>query len=136
MNANLWIDANPQNLAALRDFVSKAAASLGASRRVVDDLVLAVDETATNIIVHGYQGRPGSIAVQVELEGDEIVIRLYDRAGFFDPLQYPPPNLDLPLEERPEGGLGIYLARKSVDSVAYRRLPDGRNELTLRKKIK
>jgi serine/threonine-protein kinase RsbW len=135
MTAALVIEAEAKNLAALRDFVAQTAASLGAAEAVVDDLILAVDESATNVIVHGYQGQPGAIEAQVALENNEIVVRLYDNAKYFDPLQYPQPDLTLPLEQRPVGGLGIYLTRQFTDSVDYCLAPDGRNELILHKNL-
>jgi anti-sigma regulatory factor (Ser/Thr protein kinase) len=53
----------------------------------------------------------------------------------FDPTRVPDPDLTLPLEERPLGGLGIYLIRQSVDKMVYRAVPEGGNELTLVKRL-
>ena len=68
------------------------------------------------------------------LEGDELTIRVEDDGRAFDPLQAPPPDLDLPLEERPVGGLGIHIVRSVMDAVEYQRR-GGRNVLTMRKTI-
>ena len=43
-------------------------------------------------------------------------------------------NLNLPLEKRPIGGLGVYLARQAMDEVHHRITSTGGNELTLVKR--
>ena len=43
-------------------------------------------------------------------------------------------DITLPVEERPIGGLGIFLVKNIMDEVTYRRI-DGRNELTMLKRI-
>ena len=63
------------------------------------DVLLAVDEAATNVVVHGYQGREGVIEIEVLREGDALVIRLRDEAEPFDPTSLPPPDLAVPLAE-------------------------------------
>jgi len=52
----------------------------------------------------------------------------------FDPLQAPPPDLSLPLERRPIGGLGIHLIRNLMDEVSYARV-GGRNVLKMVKHL-
>jgi serine/threonine-protein kinase RsbW len=134
MSSTLRIAAELCNLAAIRRFVSEAATSLGAGRAAIDDMIQAVDESATNVIVHGYKGRPGAIEIEVTREGDDLVVRIRDDAPPFDPTTHPSPDLTLPLERRRFGGLGIHLSRECTDAVTYRVTPDGANELTFVKK--
>ena len=124
------------NLAVIRRFVEETATALKADRRAIDDMIQAVDESATNIIVHGYRGRPGHIEIEVTQEGNVLVVRLRDQAPLFDPTRAPPCDVTLPLEGRRFGGLGIHLTRQFTDSVAYRTTSEGDNELILRKKLK
>jgi serine/threonine-protein kinase RsbW len=119
------------DLARIRSFVMEAAASLEADRETVPDLVIAVDEAATNIIRHGYETRGGPIEVDVRRDGDAIVVRLIDDARSFDPTVWPPPDLDVPLARRSPGGLGIHLVRRSVDRMVHRSRPGAGNELIL-----
>jgi serine/threonine-protein kinase RsbW len=121
-------------LAEIRQFVQGSAAALGADPAAISDLLLAVDEAATNVIVYGYRDRPGEIEIEVGRQGSALVIRLRDQAPPFDPTAVPPPDLDRPLEERAPGGLGIYLMRQAVDEVIHRTTPQGGNELTLVKR--
>jgi serine/threonine-protein kinase RsbW len=131
----LRIAARVERLAEIRRFVERTAAALGAGQEAIDDLVLAVDEAATNIVVHGYQGQPGMIEVEVGRQGDTLRIHLRDGAPPFDPTLLPMPDVTLPLEMRPLGGLGIFLMRQSVDAMTYRLTAEGGNELTLIKHI-
>jgi serine/threonine-protein kinase RsbW len=134
MSATARIAAELPNLAAIRRFVSDEAERLQASRPAVEHMIQAVDESVTNVIKHGYKGRPGIIEVEVAREGADLAVRIRDYAPAFDPTTYPSPDLTIPLERRRFGGLGIHLTRECTDVVIYRVAPDGANELTLLKK--
>jgi len=134
MSSILHISAELSNLAVMRRFVSEEGVNLQSEQAAIDDMIQAVDESATNVIVHGYRGCPGSIEIEVSREGDSLVVRIRDRAPPFDPTTHPPPDLTLPLEQRRYGGLGIHLTRECTDAMIYRVTPDGANELTLLKK--
>lgn len=131
----LRIPARVENLASVRAHVTEYALNQGASDRAAYLLALAVDEAVTNIIVHGYRGQPGEIEVEVSTENGRLLIHLRDSAPAFDPTTAPEPDLTLPLEERPLGGLGIHLMRRCTDELRYRVLPGGGNEFTMIKTI-
>jgi serine/threonine-protein kinase RsbW len=130
----LHLSAELKNLAVLRRFIEESSLAMDASSHAALDLIQAVDEAATNIIMHGYAGQPGEIEINIHRHDDVLVACLRDRAPAFDPTLVPPPDLTLSLEERPIGGLGIFLMRQSVDEIHYRPLPAGGNELTLVKR--
>ena len=132
--ATLQVAAELSNLAVVRHFVEEMAAGFGFDRKVIDDMLQAVEEAVANTILHGYNRQPGEIKVEVQREGNQLVVRLQDQAPHFDPTGFPPPDLTLPLEERALGGLGIYLMRQFTDTVTHRVTSDGSNELTLVKK--
>jgi serine/threonine-protein kinase RsbW len=113
----------------LADFLKEASAAAGLDSKAAYRLQLAVDEVVTNIIVHGYQeaGLEGNIDLSSEIDDRALTITVQDSATPFDPTKHKPPeNLDKPLEERNIGGLGVYLALKSVDEFTYEH-KDGRN---------
>jgi len=128
---SLRVDANVGALAEVRAFIRSAAADAGAPAECLEDLVQAVDEAATNTIVHGYDGAPGWIEVGAGLEDDRFVIRIQDAAPEFDPTSVPEPDMSVsPMDRRP-GGMGVHLMRACTDTMSYRPRPGGGNILTL-----
>jgi serine/threonine-protein kinase RsbW len=127
----LCVSAELKNLGFVRDYVAQRAAILGVDQDALYDVILAVDEAVTNIVVHGYQGQAGNIEITVRRVGDALVVRLEDSAVPFNPHCVPPPDLSLSLEERPIGGMGVYMMKRLVDRVIHRLSPQGGNELTL-----
>jgi len=130
----LHIAAELKNLSLIRRFIQETAAALGADRAVIADMILATDEAVTNVIVHGYQDRPGMIEIELQRNGDAIVIYLRDESLPFDPTSVPPPDVTQPLEERPLGGMGIHLIRQLMDDVSHHITPQGGNELIMTKR--
>ncbi|MBP6786243.1 MAG: ATP-binding protein [Candidatus Promineofilum sp.] len=114
-------------LSQLMDYVSWAAAAGGLPEAAAYRLSLAVDEIATNIVLHGYNsaGRSGNLTIWAETTADQLVVTLEDTGEPFDPRQVPQPSdLDRPLEERRDGGLGIFLALWGVDGFSYEQRGD------------
>jgi serine/threonine-protein kinase RsbW len=134
MESSLRMTADLENLAEIRHFVQKTATSFDLDPDSIPDVLLAVDEAVTNVLVHGYPGQAGMIEIELRRRGDSLVVCLRDQAVPFDPTLVPPPDLALPLEERPFGGMGIYLIRQLMDEMTYRITRQGGNELTLVKK--
>ena len=96
---------------------------------------LVLDEVVANIIAHAYDDAgEHQIRVTLALDGADLTIRVDDDGRPFDPLDAPPPDLDLPLEDRPVGGLGIHIVRSVMDAVEHRR-DNNRNVLIMRKTI-
>lgn len=116
------------------------AERFGQAQQLSEDDVLAInlvlDEVVTNVIDHGFDGIDGEpeIRLTMTLEGSDLTIRVEDNGKAFDPLQAAPPDLDLPLEDRPVGGLGIHIVRSVMNTVEYDRR-GGRNLLTMHKTI-
>ena len=121
-------------LETLRQFFAATAKQLGADQSSSTDLLVALNEAATNIIVHGYKGRSGTIELLICSQGADLKLQLRDWAPLFDPTTVPPPQIDLPLEQRAPGGMGVHLTRHFSDDMLYRVTPDGGNELTLVKR--
>lgn len=133
--ARLSVAAELANLEHIRRFVREAAESAGAPPEAAWDLVQAVDESATNVIVHGYRGASGTLEVGVAVDDGNLIVRLVDGAPPFDPTAVAAPDLELPLDRRPFGGMGVHLARELTDEVHHERRAEGGNELTLVKRI-
>lgn len=133
-DTTLVLSAELPNLAKIRRFIEERSAALMVTPEAAGDICLAVDEAATNIILHGYRGKPGTIEVEMIRNGEDIIIHLRDSAPVFDPTTAPPPDLTIPFFQRPPGGMGVHLIRQSVDKIHHQISASGGNELTLVKR--
>jgi anti-sigma regulatory factor (Ser/Thr protein kinase) len=127
---SLRVEAELARLAEVRQFVRSAASAAGAPEACRSDIVQAVDEAATNAIVHGYAGRPGWIEVTAGVDDGRFVVRLEDGAPEFDPTTVPEPDLNVPPMARRPGGMGVHLMRACTDTLTHRPRPGGGNILT------
>lgn len=122
------------SLAAISEFVTRAAEEAGLDERGVYEVQLAVDEACANVIEHAYGGQArGEIEVTCSITSDGITVTLRDHGPRFDPDSVPSPNLDAPLEERNDRGLGLYLMRQLMDDVRFDFASDTGNVLTMAK---
>jgi anti-sigma regulatory factor (Ser/Thr protein kinase) len=99
-------------------------------------LNLSLDELITNLVSYGYpSGGEHRIAVSMRVEPGQVVCELVDDALPFDPFHdAPSPDTEASVEDRPIGGLGVFLVRELMDEVAYRRDGD-RNHIRLCKHL-
>ena len=128
-----------QNSLGELDRLSEELSMVGEQWHLPDKIVLqinlALDELFTNVVNYGLEDYPEQeINFSLTFLGDEISIVVSDGGRSFDPTQAPSPNLDLPLDDQPIGGLGIYLMRQYTDKIEYRR-EENKNIVTLTKKI-
>jgi anti-sigma regulatory factor (Ser/Thr protein kinase) len=117
------------------DRVKAFCARRGAESSAIFAINVALEELLSNTMSYGYaDDRDHEIVVEIWREDTDLVIDIADDARGFDPTQVAPPDLDLPPEQRPLGGLGIHLVRNMMDRMEYRR--DGQlNRIRLRKRI-
>jgi len=134
MTSNFQCSADLSNLAAVRGFVYDNAQQVCADEDFLYDLILAVDEVVTNVIVHGYRGAPGKIYIEVRPQSGALAVVIKDDAPLFDPRCAPEPDLTLPLEQRKPGGLGIVFVRTLMDDMIYSPGLAQGNQLTLVKR--
>jgi serine/threonine-protein kinase RsbW len=140
----LTVPATLDSLAAIAAFVLAAADAAGLARQSRYRLRLAVDELATNVITYGYEEVPPyetparTIDLRAELSDQALTVVMEDAGAPFDPAQQAAPRgLDLPLEERDIGGLGVFLALEGVDQFRHERVGDrNRNVLVVKRPSK
>jgi anti-sigma regulatory factor (Ser/Thr protein kinase) len=107
----------------------------GLPQSAVNDLNVALDEIIINVISYGYSDAADhTIEVALSYDGKDVTAVVTDDGKPFDPLQAPPPKLGTSLKTRRIGGLGIHFVRNLMDQCSYSR-SNGRNELTLRKRV-
>jgi len=131
----LRLAADLDGLAGLADRVERFGAEHGLAVNVVNAINVVLDEAVSNAINHGYDaGVRGEIAVRLRRGPDRVEVEVEDDGLPFDPLQVPPPDLTLPLERRPIGGLGVHLIKNLMDEVSYVH-QHGRNILKMAKRL-
>ncbi len=125
-----------ESLGDFRQFLQDHCSSLpGMDAEALYDLELAVDEACTNVITHGYAGMdPGSIIMQLELQPGIVKVSITDFGHSFEPANTPAPDTNATVEEREEGGFGLFFIRQSVDEIDYRVTEDG-NTMVLTKHL-
>jgi anti-sigma regulatory factor (Ser/Thr protein kinase) len=112
---------------ALDQFVANHSLRLAGLAR----LHVAIEEHLTNIISYGYRpGQTGTIQIRLALTDTNLRVEIEDDARPFNPLQAAEIDTSVPLKNKPVGGLGVFLIRKSVDKLEYRRVGE-RNVLVL-----
>ncbi|MDP2423291.1 MAG: ATP-binding protein [Bacteroidales bacterium] len=137
MQARVLILSNDVNeLARLTTFIEKLRQEWNLSDKLAMTLNLILEELITNIIFYAYKPDATQlIELSVKTDGNEIIITLKDEGKPFNPTKVPDPDyLHKDAEERQIGGMGIYLARKMVDDMQYKRIKNC-NKLILKKKI-
>lgn len=135
----LTLPGNLDALEPIREYVSRAGKAAGLDDSSVYQLCLAVDEIATNVVLHGYEeaGLSGNVTLQSTVDNGRLTIHLRDNGKSYDPSKHDIPDEDdlaLPLEDRPVGGLGILLALDGVDDLQYEATDRG-NEHRFVKKL-
>jgi anti-sigma regulatory factor (Ser/Thr protein kinase) len=129
-------EAVPENLRLFLGFVEVICSSARVDAHKCGDVKLAVEEACSNIITHGYAGRPpGAITLAGYREKDRLVVVISDQGVPFHPDGAPPPDLGADWEQRRVGGLGWHLIRKTVDTLSYETVGD-ENRLTLTVELK
>lgn len=125
------LDADSKNLIKVRDFVVKNGRKTGLTHKQLSEVKLAVDEAVSNIIRHAYVGKKGGFQVEIEKFEDNVELRIKDQGVEFDWNAVLEPDLYKYVETRRKGGLGIWLIKKLIDEVEYKRI-DSNNILTMK----
>ena len=132
----LTIKAVIENLPAVTAFLDEILEGADCSMKAQMQLDVAMDELFGNIARYAYAPGEGDATVRINVDAETRVaeVTLIDSGIPFNPLEASQPDTSASAEDRPIGGLGIFLVRKTMDDVSYVRDGD-RNVLTLRKKI-
>lgn len=132
LKEQLKVPAKIEYLGELRDFVTKVGHHHGFSERVINAFKLSIDEAATNIIKHAYRDWEGNITIRAIVKKNCLTIVLIDQGKYFDPRQVSDPDLQRYVDIGKKGGLGIFIMRRLLDEIDYRKTEEG-NELWLSK---
>ena len=125
--------SDPKKLRMVRERVQDVSEELGINKKIISDLVIAVNEACMNIMQHAYKGeRGGEIVLELLHDGEKIEVVVSDFAEPVDLETIRPRELD---DVKP-GGLGTHFIREVMDECDYGHLDGGQgNVLTMKKKI-
>lgn len=116
-------------------FVEEELENCDCPMKAVMQITVCVEEMFVNVANYAYEGGEGTVSLSIGEEDGNVVITLKDSGVPFDPLAKEDPDITLSAEERRIGGLGIFMVKKSMDSVHYERT-NGENVFTMSKKIR
>lgn len=119
----------------LNEFIDSVAEEVGLEMSLTMSLNLALEEAVVNVMEYAYpEGQKGNVEIEVTADQEWMTFVITDTGIAFDPTMKEDADTTLSAEERPIGGLGIFLVRQLMDVIDYKR-KDNKNVLTLRKKL-
>lgn len=132
---SLTLPNDIETIPTLSQFIDECAETVGLDSSLTMALNLAIEEAVVNVMLYAYhEGTVGDVTIRFSATGEELEIVITDSGTPFDPTQCQDADITLSVEERPIGGLGIFLERQLMDAISYRRA-DGHNILTMRKTL-
>ena len=129
----LTLPAEIDRLPEVLSFVEEQLEEIGCPMKAQMQVSVAVEEVYVNIASYAYAPDTGMATIRLALtEEQAVTITFIDSGVAFNPLEKEDPDVSLPAEVRPIGGLGVYMVKKTMDEVGYE-YADGWNVLKMRK---
>ena len=131
----LKVKADTTELDNVLSFADAILEELGCSVKAQMQIDIAIEEIFVNIAHYAYPEAEGEAVISVDSgEGPSVTITFEDEGIPYDPLKNEDPDITLSADDRPIGGLGIFMVKKSMDEVSYE-YKDGKNRLTIKKSL-
>lgn len=128
------LTATLENIEAVTKFVDEQLEELDCPMKAQMQIDIAIDELFSNIARYAYAPNVGEATVRVESSDDPltVIITFIDKGVPYNPLEKEDPDTTLSADDRQIGGLGIYMVKKSMDSMEYE-YRNGQNILSIKK---
>ena len=134
-DTTLTLTNDIQELERLEPFLNDFFKRKNLDPTLLPSINLALEEALANVIMYAYpENAQGEVTLTAKVADNTIRMEISDMGIPFNPLQHQEANLDVSLEERQIGGLGIHLIKEIMDEVEYAR-ENGRNVLRMRKTV-
>lgn len=132
----LTLSATVENIEVVTDFVNEQLGALGCPMKAETQIDIAIDEIFSNIVYYAYNSEIGQVTVRFEVSGEPptVTITFIDSGVPYNPLQKADPDTTISIEDRRNGGFGIYMVKKTMNDVTYA-YRDGQNVLTIKKNL-
>ena len=135
MEKKLILQNEVAEISKLAIFIEELGGEFGLSPELVFNLNLVLDEAVSIVILYAYpKEEHQTISLIARKKDNQLIFVLTDSGKEFDPTQAPDADLTLSAEDRPIGGLGIFLIRQIMNTVEYQRI-EGKYVLTLGKEL-
>ncbi|MBR5539154.1 MAG: SpoIIE family protein phosphatase [Clostridia bacterium] len=133
---NKTFPAKTESLSDVIGFVESMLEDFECPIKMQTAICVAIEEVFVNVARYAYPESEGETTLSVGFDETSrtVTFRMADKGIPFDPLKKPDPDVTLSAEEREIGGLGIFIAKKTMDSLGYA-YENGENVLTMTKKI-
>ena len=133
---NRTFKAQTEVLSDILGFVDLMLEKYECPMKIQTAICVAIEEVFVNVARYAYKEREGDVTLGIgfDKESRTITFCMRDSGVPFDPLKKPDPDITLSAEEREIGGLGIFITKKTMDTVEYA-YENGENVLTMIKKI-
>lgn len=130
----ITLTATLENIEAVTKFVDEQLEELDCPMKAQMQIDIAIDELFSNIARYAYTPNVGEATVRVESSDDPltVIITFIDKGVPYNPLEKEDPDTTLSADDRQIGGLGIYMVKKSMDSMEYE-YRNGQNILSIKK---
>ncbi len=122
--------ASVSNYKSFYTWLHEVCKDFGVEPELMNKLDMCAEEIYANISFYAYNGEAGEINVIMKKDEKNITMVFKDNGKKYNPLEKPDPDITLPPEERPLGGLGIFMVKEMADDILYERV-NNRNVLAL-----
>ena len=128
--------ANTEELSDILGFVDEMLEKYECPMKIQTGICVAIEEIFVNVARYAYKNGEGDakLGIGFDEQTRTITFRMSDKGVPFNPLKRPDPDITLAAEDREIGGLGIFITKKTMDSVEYV-YENGENVLIMTKKI-
>ena len=136
LSEKITLNCDLSRVPELNSFIFSIGEKLKMDPALTGQVQLAVEEAVVNVINYAYpeQKKRAFVTVKAMSDGHELRLVVIDSGIPFDPTAKEKADTSLSVEDRPIGGLGIFLVRELMDSINYERV-DNRNILMMIKNI-
>ncbi len=130
--ASLKLSASMDNFDAFMDFLKSQIENEIIEKKTLNDILIAGEEAIVNVLRYAYPDKNGELELIVDHQENPkgVSIELIDSGIAFNPLERLEPDINAPVEDRPIGGLGIFMIKKMMDELNYSR-ENGQNKFRL-----
>lgn len=135
LNRSLTLANKIDELTRISTFLEETAEQWELPLVLSMSLNLVLEEAFTNVVQYAYTDEEKhDIELLMEKSGNMLIITIIDDGQPYDPTKKTDPDINLDVENRPIGGLGIFLIKKTMDEVTYER-KNGKNHLIMTKEL-